>query len=1204
MLHFIIGRAGSGKTYTARRIAAEMANTGDSRIMLIVPEQYSFESERALIERLDIAAAERVEVLSFTRLVNIVHRRVGGISGHVLDESGKAALMSLALEDVKDSLSLFKKQADLPELVPALLRLLSELKQASVSETDLHNILNAADNNMLKSKLHELEIIFGAYSAYLSRSYLDSEDCLEKLYNRVIDTQYFKGCDIIIDSFQHFTGQQYKIIEEMVRQANDVYITFCSDSLNPEEGSLFHCIKKPISRLMRFARENGIKIAAPVRLSEQRRFVSEDMRKLERGLFFQPGAFAAADTYVDEAADIFGEKSSNAVNCLAEAAEAGTGSYDAGDEHYLSDSAGVQALSFADVMRADIADGGMNETACGANQTEAGESGDLNSHQDGERNGAPESGEKCSVRIIAADNIYHEADYIAQEIRRLAREEGLRYGEIAVMVRSLDDYSGILSSALGRCEIPFFCDRNVKASSLPLFMAVRSLLSIAANKYSSDDVFAYLKSGLSGYSVSDISMLEQYTLVWGISGLKWLEEWTASPHGFDASGDFGAETERINSLRRDIVGSIEKFIRSYEGGSAEKICAALYSFLISTGADKRLRELCDDATADVHSRSWDALMDVLNRIAELFRDRNMTPSLMLKIYEVMTQNTELGEIPQHIDEVMISESERVRIDNVRVLFMAGVNDGEYPRASSGGILTDDDRLSISAMGIDIPAPQSDDSQEKLLFYSALCQASERVYITYRLTSLSSEAENASEYLEYVRDIFPKPYRAESELPQSADGALRMAAEKYREHSAASQSLKEYLRRYDSERYMKLVMAASPQSDKISRTAAGRLFGENMTLSSSKVETYAKCRFSYFCRYGLNARPLQRAKIDAMQRGTIVHFALEKMLEEHGTGLADMTLADIKAQSLELIEGYIRRAAGTQKLPASMDFMLENIGTLLAHALARIGEELKQSEFTPAACELKIGYDEGDVPPLEITLDGGGRASVVGVVDRADVFKREDRTYLRIVDYKTGKKTFDISDVLYGLNMQMLIYLFTLCENGGALGENIVPAGILYMPVNRKTVSGSKSDSIEKAEMEYEKQLKMNGLLTDDADVLKAMESNLAGRFIPASIIKSGDFSKRSSIAGAEEFELLERYVLGRIKDMGERLHSGDMSIAPRDDGSRKQNGDNAASVCAHCDYRSVCRIGEDTEIRTAKDMSGEDVRKAMEEAIESGNYPY
>ena len=165
MLHFIIGRAGSGKTYTARRIAAEMANTGDSRIMLIVPEQYSFESERALIERLDIAAAERVEVLSFTRLVNIVHRRVGGISGHVVDESGNAALMSLALEDVKDSLSLFKKQADLPELVPALLRLLSELKQASVSETDLHNILNAADNNMLKSKLHELEIIFGAYSA-------------------------------------------------------------------------------------------------------------------------------------------------------------------------------------------------------------------------------------------------------------------------------------------------------------------------------------------------------------------------------------------------------------------------------------------------------------------------------------------------------------------------------------------------------------------------------------------------------------------------------------------------------------------------------------------------------------------------------------------------------------------------------------------------------------------------------------------------------------------------------------------------------------------------------------------------------------------------------------------------------------------------------------------------------------------------------
>lgn len=1161
MLHFIIGRTGSGKTYTARRIAVKKANSGEKKVMLIVPEQYSFESERAIIEQMDVSSSEYIEVLSFSRLVNIVHRTCGGISGKVLDESGRAVLMSLALEDVKSSLSLFKKQADLPEFIPGLLHLLSELKQASISEFDLHNVYNSTDNSMLKSKISELGIIFNTYNAYLSQSYLDNEDCLEKLYNRVIDTQYFKGYDIIIDSFQHFTGQQYKIIEQMIKQADDVYITFCTDSINPSEDSIFHPLSKPISRFIRFAKENGVTVAAPLKLTEAHRFTREDMAALERNLFAPYMDFTE-----DENVNYEGQLNNNELNI--------------GN------------------MKAGLFSGGTEADAYEAGEQDGSEDAGKYSKEHRSECTACANKYNGDIKIRSARNIYSEADYIAQEIRRLIKEEGYKYGEIAVIVRSLDDYSSILSSALNRCKVPYFCDKNVKASALPLFMAVKSILRIAVNKYSSDDIFAYLKSGLTRYSVSDISLLEQYTLVWGITGFKWLEEWTGSPRGLDAGdADFSEELEHLNDLRKSIVDSLSIFISACDSGNAEGICTAVYRFLTDTGADKRLSEIVNDDTAEIYSRSWDSLMDILSCIVELFCDRNLTPTLMLKIFEVMSGNTEIGEIPQHIDEVTVSEAERVRIDKAKVVFMAGVNDGAYPKLSAGGILTEDDRKNMSDLGLDIPT-MANDTEEKLLFYSTLCQASEKAYITYRLTDLSSESVKGSEYLEYIKDIFENCYSdAKMDFPQSEDDVLRMAAEKYRENSVMSQSLKEYLRQFDNERYLKLEMAVSHQSDKISGTAAQRLFGKHMTLSSSKIETYNKCRFSYFCKYGLNAKPLRKAKIDAMQRGTIIHFALEKMIEKYGASLSGRSLHEIKSEARQIIDEYIRSAAGSENLPASLSYMLDNISTLLAHVLLRIGGELSQSKFSPLACELKIGYDEGDVPPFEIALDEGRQISVTGIVDRADIFKADGRTYVRIVDYKTGQKSFKLSDVLYGLNMQMLVYLFTLCRNGGdMLGEDVVPAGILYMPVKRTVLSGDISNSGEEIEKEYEKQLKMNGLLSDDLEVLKAMEKDMSGRFIPAQAKKDGSLSKRSSVANTEEFKLLERYVFGRLKDMGEHIYSGDVEISPRDGSD--------SPACAYCDYRSICRIEAETEVKDADNMSGYDAIKKMEEVLNSGDYPY
>ncbi len=1100
MLHFIIGRVGSGKTYMARKILIEEARKAhDGKLLLIVPEQYSFESERAVLSGLEIFAAERVEVLSFTRLVDIVQRRYGGMAGRSLDNSGRAALMSLALSDVKSRLTVFEKQAEYQEFIPELLRLSTEFKRLSLSENDLHNVYTGIEDGLLKNKLEELKLIFSAYDSYVARSYLDSEECLDRLYNIVKEKQYFSKSRIFIDSFSGFTGQQYKILEEMISQADDVYITLCTDSIAPGENSIFGSAGKIVNRLAGYARENGCKVAAPIKLTEQRRFATESMKVLESSLF--------AD----------------------------------------------DAISF------DEAEG---------------------------------------ITLRQADNIYDECDCVASEINRLVREKGLRYKDIAIIARDLDNYGRILPSALRRHGIPCFYDSKTSASSLPLFMAVRSVLKIIARKFRSEDVFAYLKSGLAGYCVSDVSRLEKYTLIWGITGKQWQSEWTGSPRGFEApAADYAEELTHLNDMRKRLAEDIESLFNHFRSGSSRDMAEGIYTFLKKTKADKHLQELCDDSTSELYERSWEVLMHILDQMAELFAEKNLTPENLLSVFEIMTKNSELGEIPQHMDECVISEAERARIDGARAVFVMGVNDGIFPKRGAEGILTAADRRKISQIGVDISRPDDEENDERLLFYNTLCTASEYVFITYPLHNLSGGELVGSEYIEYVEDIFPS-CRCTDEMimPDSEGEVLRMAAERYHEEDVFAVSLREYLRRFDEEGSARLGMAASRQSDILCGSTAGRLFGKNLMLSASKVETYSKCAFSYFCRYGMGAKPLQKAEIDSLRRGTIMHYGLEQMLRRYGGNLSDLPISRIKDETMALLMEYMIDLTGTAKLTSLLDFILDRISTTLSHVLLHISGELLQSRFTPAAYELSVKKG-GDVPPLEIPLADGGKICVTGFIDRVDKFSEKGRTYIRIIDYKTGRRVFDLSDVLYGQNMQMLIYLFTLCENGAeTLGENLVPAGILYMPVKRASVKAAKGEDIGLIEAKYDKQLRMNGLLLNDADVIEAMETSGSGKFIPAYLNKDGSLSKRSSAISQSGLELLEEYVKEKLRDMGLRLHSGDISINPCDG--------TGSLACAYCDYRSVCRIDASFDIKKVEKAGMEEITKTMDEVLKNGVFPH
>ena len=350
--------------------------------------------------------------------------------------------------------------------------------------------------------------------------------------------------------------------------------------------------------------------------------------------------------------------------------------------------------------------------------------------------------------------------------------------------------------------------------------------------------------------------------------------------------------------------------------------------------------------------------------------------------------------------------------------------------------------------------------------------------------------------------------------------------------------------------------------------ARALFGANIRASATRVDVYHRCRFSYFCRYGLNAKRLRPADLDVLQRGTIVHYVLEKMILRYG---GDLKLTDPSSRAVDIhgfVEGYIAEAmGGRENLPPRLTYMLRRVESLLGDLLSRMAEEFAAGDFQPAACELVIGRD-GEVPPLEVEL-AEGSLTVEGAVDRVDVWNQEGRQYVRVVDYKTGSRVFGLPDVLGGLNLQMLLYLFILEERGkpfaiaagprpsAADAVEIQPAGILYMP-SKRTVG--KPDDDEAA---LRRGGRMNGLLLDEPPVLRAMERDGEGYYIPVQYGKRDGLPLKSApLLGRQDFDLLHTHIRRLLAAMGDTLHKGDIAVDPLDG---RDSG-----ACKYCDFRSVC----------------------------------
>ena len=774
------------------------------------------------------------------------------------------------------------------------------------------------------------------------------------------------------------------------------------------------------------------------------------------------------------------------------------------------------------------------------------------------------------------------------------RTQGLRYREIAVISRNGEDYAGVLESTFSRYEIPCFLDRRVPVTCQPLMRYLLSAFSAVEHNFDTDDILACLKTGLAGFTLDEISAVENYVLIWDINHGRWHKEWAGNPDGA-ADRQTPGQCERLaqlNRLRVRILEPLDHFAQKVKAiHTPRQLAGAVYELLDEVGAAAALRRLGERLEAQgrqeeaaIQYRTWELCMNMLGQLESMLRGVSIDFTRFCDLFERMIATLDLGSVPQGIDEVSVGAAERMRPAQPKAVFLLGCNEGVFPASpAAGGLLSDAERAQLIAL--DIPVTDQCESamvEEKFLAYASVCAASERVYLSYCRANPSGEAMAPSELVRQVTRILPgclmleeDEYRTATDMAsrlepvESPLPAVEYAARLWRTPDEVQASLR--LALAEDERtapaLLALEYATGQQGLTLEPSTSLALYGKDLRPSASGVEDYHHCRFLYFCKHGLRLKTLRTVGLDVSRKGILVHYVLERLLTQYGSkGLARLSRQERQGEIHRLVEEYVVQIMGGYEDKSSrFRFLMRRIEVLLDTLVEHLARELEQSQFVTAACELHIDESPGAVRPIRIELASGGSMQVGGIIDRVDLYREGDVTYFRVVDYKTGSQSYVLEDVCEGLGLQMLLYLFAVEENGQAnFGENLRPAGVLYMPAKRVSAAADgldESDALQK----LERAMTMNGILLDDEHSLRAMEPQGRGVFIPAVYTASGKLdARRSSVASLAFFGKLKRRINDTLRAMGDALQQGRISPNPLDGLNRE--------ACKYCDFAAACPL--------------------------------
>jgi len=1123
LLRMVLGRAGSGKTtYCMREIADTQNTNGTNALLYIVPEQFSLQSESTLLGATHGGALYRAETLSFRRLCFRVFTERGGFDKLVLEDVGRNVILRKILFDVREELLYFKSSPDKPGFISKLGGMIAELYQYEINPETLQQASGRLiGNESLRLKLHDLSTILAAYTAYLSENKLSGEDALDSLAALLPESSLVQNAEIWIDGFKSFTPQEYRVLSALLQKAKAVTVALTVDDVKAGYAELgkqdtFFETKNTVNHLCQLANELNAAIAEPITL-------------------VRPVAARV-----------------------------------------------LPALAYLESVFP-----GFSREAY--------------------------TGDASCLRLVEADNMYTEIHAAARCIQALTRERGFRYADISIVCASHEAYARPVSSVLAQYGIPVFIDTREDILSHPLVEYLRSALEIISGDWQYESVFRFLKTGLTGLPREDIDLLENYVLAYGIRYSRWKREWI---YGFAANGEDEQnrryerfERMRMNALRERILELLSPLTSVCKRSSrveAAVFCQALYTLIRESGAMETIGVWADAALADgrnlalqMHKQVWENVTDLLDKIYNVLGSRKMNAADFAKVLEAGFSAATLGLVPPSLDQVVVGDLRRSRLPAVKALFLLGANENTLPaRPAADGVLSDDDRRSLAQNGLRLaPDALSRAAEDGFSVYNALTKPSEYLCVSTYVSGLDGKAVFPSPIFVRLRALFPyadyKRVNAEAEdaldevsAPSPTLDALARRLRGYAETGVVDDVFKDVYSFYATnpafETHVKRLeerITADKHEEWLAWESVNRLYarGRHPLLSTSvtQLERFSQCPFSFFLRYNLRAAERRLYEMESLQLGTLFHAALEYFVQwtmENGEGLLWSELNDetIQEQAETAVEKALAEA-GNEIMRSSAQYrsFSRRVQQIAVQSIRALSLHMRGSAFTVKSLETVFEKEQA----IRMQL-AAGEMQLQGKVDRIDVLADADGEYIKLMDYKSGQKTFNIAEVYHGLQLQLMMYIDAVVSQLQKQGGTPHPAAVLYFRLQNPIVSFADADAGSLRDR-LMAEFRMSGLVLEVQRVIENMDERLcAGQevsvksdIVPVSLNKAKEpedfiISKSSQTISEEAFRDLMAYVQYKAKEIGDRILQGDIRVQPCRFG--KDTG------CRFCGYQAVC----------------------------------
>lgn len=1165
-LQFILGGAGSGKTrYLYETAIRESMEHPDTQYLVVVPEQFTMQTQKEIIRLHPRHGVMNIDILSFKRLAYRVFEDLGVSLPVVLDDMGKSMVIRKVAGMKRSKLGLYGHHLEQSGFINQLKSQISELYQYGITPDMLRDVMREAGSPLLKQKLEDLELIYSGFRQYIEEHYITAEEILDILCRELPKWEVLKDSVILLDGFTGFTPVQYRLVELFLLHARKV---LCSVTIDPranayQEGSiqhLFYMGKHTVCRLDYMARHHGVAKEPDVICSRRpawRFLESPDLDFLEQNLYRYYG------NVWDRPAD--------------------------------------------------------------------------------------------HVVIYKSRGPAGEAAYVCSRIEQMVQEEGLRYRDAAVITGDLASYGRELAHQFDEAGIPYFLDDKKSIMENPLVELIRAALETIRD-FSYESVFRYLKTGLvydraeagDVPGAGDVSeagdvldfgnltslgnagqpeeavefdgsrehaglmtdRLENYVRALGIRGWKrWESQWEKPCRGGEK-----LNLKELNAYRQWILKPLRPLREAFkeEEATIGSVTAALREYLERMGLRGKLEDYSeffrgrgnpgDENLAREYSQVYDRVLELFERLEGLLGAEKTDMKNYSQILDAGFEEIKVGVIPATIDQVMVGDITRSRLEDVKVLFFVGVNEGTVPQRKSGAsLLTDRDRAVFKEFNMELaPTAREDGCIQKFYLYLMMAKPSRRLVLTYAGMSSEGKSQRPSSLIGEVEKLFPGiavqdeesvdwPVRTVRDGREMLiDGLRKLREEKEGEHAKAPEGrdaeenafmeLYRYFYCSDEhrEKVRQLVDAAfySYEERGIGRAAARALYGQSLQGSVTRLEQFASCAYAHFLKYGLELMERQEYELEAVDMGNLFHQSIDRcfaVMKERGQDWRGLTEEGRKQLVKECVARVTEEYGNTIMASSARNaYLAGRVERITDRTIWALAEQVKKGDFEPTGFEVSFSAID-NLKAMRISLSEDEELQLRGRIDRLDLCEDEQHVYVKIIDYKSGTTSFDLAALYYGLQLQLVVYMDAAVEmeERNHPDKEVVPAGIFYYHINDPLADKQEGMTVEEIEKQILRQLRMNGLVNSELDIINHLDRDIQKEsdVIPVAIKDGYVQESRSSVASTRRFEDLRRFVNHKLQEAGKDILKGSIGLKPYKQASR--------TACDYCPYHAVC--GFDTK---------------------------